>query len=59
MDLRLTVTRTLQGTTSDILVILSNIHSELRGDTSGVKNEDAAQVGANTFLMVVASANHD
>ena len=34
----------LQGTSSDILVILSNIHSQLRGDTSGVKNEDSAQV---------------
>lgn len=34
----------VQGTYSDLLVSLSNIYSKLRGDTSGQKNEDAAQV---------------
>ena len=34
----------LQGNYSDLLVQLSNIHSQLRGDTSGQKNEDSAQV---------------
>jgi len=29
---------------SDVLVQLSNIYSQLRGDTTGQKNEDAAQV---------------
>ena len=33
----------LQGNYSDVLVTLSNIYSRLRGDTSGVKNEDSAQ----------------
>lgn len=33
----------LQGNYSDVLVHLSNIYSDLRGDTSGVKNEDSAQ----------------
>lgn len=32
-----------QGTYSDLLVVLSNIYSTLRGDASGVKNEDSAQ----------------
>lgn len=32
-----------QGNYSDVLVTLSNIYSRLRGDTSGVKNEDSAQ----------------
>lgn len=33
----------VQGTYSDLLVSLSNIYSMLRGDTSGERNEDAAQ----------------
>lgn len=33
----------VQGNYSDVLVHLSNIYSDLRGDTSGVKNEDSAQ----------------
>eukprot|EP00775_Hariotina_reticulata_P007348 gene7348-7559_t len=33
----------VQGTYSDVLVQLSNIYSQLRGDTTGQKNEDAAQ----------------
>jgi len=46
----------VQGTSSDILVILSNIHSQLRGDTSGVKNEDSAQVlHSDTAMYVVAA----
>ena len=32
-----------QGNYSDLLVQLSNIYSQLRGDVSGVKNEDASQ----------------
>ena len=32
-----------QGSYSDLLVVLSNIYSTLRGDASGVKNEDSAQ----------------
>lgn len=32
-----------QGNFSDFLVMLSNIYSKLRGDVSGVKNEDSAQ----------------
>lgn len=32
-----------QGNYSDLLVQLSNIYSQLRGDVSGVKNEDSAQ----------------
>lgn len=35
----------MQGNYSDLLVSLSNIYSKLRGDSSGEKNEDAAQVG--------------
>ena len=35
---------TLQGNYSDLLVQLSHVYSQLRGDTSGVKNEDSAQV---------------
>lgn len=34
----------LQGNYSDLLVSLSTVYSKLRGDTSGTKNEDAAQV---------------
>ena len=34
----------MQGNYSDLLVQLSNIYSQLRGDTSGEKNEDSAQV---------------
>lgn len=33
----------VQGTSSNILVRLSTVYSQLRGDTSGVKNEDSAQ----------------
>ncbi|GLI70122.1 hypothetical protein VaNZ11_014928 [Volvox africanus] len=33
----------VQGNYSDLLVSLSNIYSKLRGDSSGEKNEDAAQ----------------
>jgi hypothetical protein len=33
----------VQGNYSDLLVQLSNIYSQLRGDKSGVKNEDSAQ----------------
>ena len=39
----------LQGNYSDLLVQLSNVYSQLRGDTSGVKNEDSAQV-SNTSI---------
>ncbi len=35
----------VQGTYSDVLVHLSNVYSQLRGDTHGEKNEDASQVG--------------
>lgn len=35
----------MQGTYSDVLVQLSNVYSQLRGDSTGQKNEDAAQVG--------------
>jgi SPX domain protein involved in polyphosphate accumulation len=35
----------VQGNYSDLLVALSNVYSKLRGDTSGLKNDDAAQVG--------------
>jgi SPX domain protein involved in polyphosphate accumulation len=35
----------VQGTYSDVLVQLSNVYSQLRGDASGQKNEDSAQVG--------------
>jgi SPX domain protein involved in polyphosphate accumulation len=35
----------VQGNYSDVLVHLSNCYSQLRGDISGDKNEDAAQVG--------------
>lgn len=34
----------VQGNYSDLLVSLSGVYSRLRGDTSGKKNEDAAQV---------------
>jgi hypothetical protein len=34
----------LAGHFSDVLVRLSNIFSSIRGDSSGIKNEDAAQV---------------
>lgn len=33
----------VQGTYSDVLVQLSNVYSQLRGDSTGQKNEDAAQ----------------
>ena len=33
----------VQGNHSDLLVQLSHIHSILRGDTTGVKNEDSSQ----------------
>lgn len=33
----------MQGNYSDLLVQLSNIYSQLRGDKSGIKNEDSAQ----------------
>lgn len=36
----------VQGTYSDVLVQLSNVYSQLRGDSTGTKNEDASQVGA-------------
>jgi SPX domain protein involved in polyphosphate accumulation len=34
----------VQGTYSDVLVHLSNVYSQLRGDAVGQKNEDSAQV---------------
>lgn len=34
-----------QGNYSDVLVYLSSVYSQLRGDASGKKNDDAAQVG--------------
>ena len=34
----------VQGNYSDLLVSLSNVYSKLRGDTSGVQNDDSAQV---------------
>jgi len=37
----------VQGNYSDLLVSLSGIYSKLRGDTTGEKNEDAAQVCAD------------
>lgn len=33
----------VQGTYSDVLVHLSNVYSQLRGDATGQKNEDSAQ----------------
>jgi SPX domain protein involved in polyphosphate accumulation len=43
----------LAGTFSDILVRLSGLFSMLRGDGSGVKNEDASQVHSpHTFSHV-------
>ena len=39
----------VQGNFSDVLVRLSNIHSLLRHDASGQKNEDAAQVGRSNI----------
>jgi len=33
----------VQGNHSHLLVQLSNVYSQLRGDTSGIKNEDSAQ----------------
>jgi len=39
----MTLGNCLQGNYSDVLVHLSNIYSDLRGDTSSVKNEDSAQ----------------
>jgi len=33
----------VQGNYSDLLVQLSNVYSKLRGDTSGVQNDDSAQ----------------
>ena len=35
--------RLLQGNYSDLLVQLSAVYSQLRGDVSGTKNEDSAQ----------------
>jgi SPX domain protein involved in polyphosphate accumulation len=43
----------VQGTYSDVLVHLSNVYSQLRGDQTGQKNEDAAQVGRSRMLFVV------
>jgi SPX domain protein involved in polyphosphate accumulation len=40
----------VQGTYSDVLVHLSNCYSQLRGDQTGQKNEDAAQVGCSRAL---------
>lgn len=34
----------LSGDYSEELVMLSNVFSQIRGDTTGVKNEDSAQV---------------
>jgi hypothetical protein len=36
---------TPQGNYSDVLVYLSSVYSQLRGDAVGKKNDDAAQVG--------------
>lgn len=33
----------MQGNSSDLLVLLSNIYADLRGDVAGQKNEDSAQ----------------
>lgn len=33
----------MQGSYSDLLVYLSNVYSEIRGDQAGQKNEDSAQ----------------
>jgi SPX domain protein involved in polyphosphate accumulation len=44
----------VQGTYSDVLVHLSNVYSQLRGDQTGQKNEDAAQVGCNRLLQFQA-----
>jgi hypothetical protein len=34
----------MQGNYSDLLVILSSVYSELRGDSSAVQQDDSAQV---------------
>lgn len=41
----------LAGTFSDILVRLSGLFSKLRGDASGVKNEDASQVHSSPHIL--------
>ena len=48
-----------QGNHSDLLVQLSHIHSILRGDTTGVKNEDSSQgfVRSTTKYWVRLTAN--
>ena len=42
----------MQGNHSDLLVQLSNVYSQLRGDTSGVKNEDSAQARNLSCLSI-------
>ena len=46
----------VQGNYSGLLVQLSSIYSELRGDSSGVKNEDSAQV---CLVCVLCLADDD
>ena len=43
----------LQGNYSDLLVQLSHVYSQLRGDTSGIKNEDSAQVRNFCFSFAI------
>jgi hypothetical protein len=37
-----------------VLVHLSNVYSQLRGDQAGQKNEDASQVGVSGLVCVTA-----
>jgi hypothetical protein len=39
----------VQGNYSDVLVYLSSVYSQLRGDASGKENKDSAQVGLDVF----------
>ena len=50
--LKLTTPDHMQGNHSDLLVQLSNVYSQLRGDTSGVKNEDSAQARNLSCLSI-------
>lgn len=43
----------VQGTYSDVLVHLSNVYSQLRGDSTGQKNEDAAQASPPSHLSLL------
>lgn len=43
----------VQGNYSDLLVQLSNVYSKLRGDTSGVQNDDSAQVCGRLVHIII------